>query len=110
MHDEYDRIANALKVCGYPAWTTKVAPLPSRPIEDTNSDENKLQVTIPYQKGLSEKLRRIYRKYNIRTCFSASNTIRSCLVSPKDKIDKFAVCGAIYKIPCKDCSACYIGE
>ena len=31
-------------------------------------------------------------------------------MAPKDKLDKFAVSGAIYRIPCADCGASYIGE
>ena len=31
-------------------------------------------------------------------------------MAPKDKLDKCAVSGAIYMIPCADCPATYIGE
>ena len=109
LRKEQDSITRALGVCGYPSWATKVAPLPSSRNHD-ESDSDKLQVTLPYQQGLSEKLRRIFGKYNIRTAFRAANTIRSSLVAPKDKIDTLAVCGAVYKIPCKDCPASCIGE
>ena len=65
---------------------------------------------IPYVKGLAEATERIFRKYDITTAMKPLNTIRKELVHPKDKIDQMKTSGVVYKVPCKDCDAVYIGE
>ena len=65
---------------------------------------------LPYIKGVSEQLRRIYKSYNIPAYFKPANTLRQILVKPKDKTPKEQVCGPVYQIKCNDCSDSYIGE
>jgi hypothetical protein len=69
-------------------------------------------VTLPYIKGVTETLSRVYKYYGIQTCVKPTGTIRNMLVSPKDKIKKEDITGAVYLIPCgiPDCSEFYIGE
>ena len=92
-------------------WQSKRKPA------NTNSDiTNKGQVVLPYIKGTSEALRRIYAKYGIRVCFKPTQTLRQLLVSPKDKTEHKDTVGPVYLIPCQDhtrkgpCSESYIGE
>ena len=83
--------------------------------EDQNEDEevekNKLLATaiIPYIKGLSEAVRRILQKYNIRTAFKTTNTLGRMLAKVKDPTPRNERPGVIYKIRC-ECGDFYIGE
>ena len=61
-------------------------------------------------KGLSDELSRILRKFNINVYTYPYKTIRNILPKIKDSVDDIYKRGAIYKIPCKDCSNVYVGE
>ena len=67
-------------------------------------------INIPYIAGTSEILRRIFQKHKFRCTFYSSDTIRKTLSNPKDKIEKGKQNNIVYKIPCADCNAVYIGE
>ncbi len=65
---------------------------------------------IPYIKGISETLARMYKRYDISTAMKPYTTIRRLLVHPKDKRTLEETAGLVYKIPCADCDMVYIGE
>ena len=67
-------------------------------------------ITIPYVKGVSERIRRILGRANIRTAFSTVTTIRSLLVKTKPVTKEHDKKGVIYRVPCQDCPKVYIGE
>ena len=58
----------------------------------------------------TEALAKRIRKAGVAVHLKPTNTIRSRLVHPKDKIDKLDKCGLVYKIDCEDCDAKYVGE
>lgn len=66
-------------------------------------------MTIPYVPGLSEKVRRVARKYKICTAFKTRNTIRQHLVQTKPKNGTQDTKNCIYSIKC-ECNRQYIGE
>ena len=70
----------------------------------------KIPVMIPYVKGFSEQMRRVFGKYGIPTHFKPTNTLRQLLVKPKDPVSKENVVGPVYKIKCEECDVVYIGE
>ena len=65
---------------------------------------------IPYLKGLSEQLERIYKRYGISCALKPNNKLRSLLVHPKDPRPKMNTSHCVYKIPCSNCPQPYIGE
>ena len=67
-------------------------------------------MVIPYVKGLSEALDRVYRKYGIQTAMKPHMTLRKLLVHPKDRYDLKEQSGVVYRIPCNGCQQAYIGE
>ena len=67
-------------------------------------------VVVPYVAGLSESFARILKKYSIQTAMKPAQTLRQCLVRPKDKRPLMDTVEAVYKIPCKQCPKSYIGE
>ncbi|CAH8631966.1 unnamed protein product [Schistosoma mattheei] len=67
-------------------------------------------VVIPYRKGISEDIRRILIRQNIRVFFRTNNTLRSKLVRIKDPIHKDDQQNCVYEIKCNDCNATYVGE
>jgi len=66
-------------------------------------------MTIPYVPKLSEKIRRVARKYKIKTAFKSHNTIRQHLIKTKPHNDEQASKNSVYSIPC-ECDKEYIGE
>ncbi len=116
LEKEYSEISEALKMCDYPDWsmTRKANTNTQEPKEKDNSGKSdrvrKPPVVIPYIKGTSEQLRRVYRQYGIQAYFKPNNTLRQQLVRPKDPLPKEKVCGPVYHIPCNSCEAAYIGE
>ena len=117
--EEKNHITQALAKCGYPKWAFNRINNPKEDKTNINKDstvKSKGQVVIPYIKGFSEALRRIYGSYGIRGCFKPTRTLRQFLVAPKDKSEKKDITGPIYSIHCKgqtnrgQCEEFYIGE
>ena len=71
-------------------------------------EKNKGIVVLPYMKGVTEQLKRVFAKHRIATSAKPYHTIRNVLVHPKDKIETQDQTGVVYKIGCSNCSRVYI--
>ena len=107
--EEKATVRRALKMNGYSNQFINKT-LSKRSAKPRN-EENKPKATvrIPYIKGLSEKISRILKDFNIRGVMK-TQTLKDSLSRPKDKIKFEDRTGVIYQIPCNDCSKVYIGE
>jgi hypothetical protein len=56
-------------------------------------------VYIPYVKGVSEKLKRIWNRYNIRTMFNTQHILRSSVMKTRPERDLQQTAQCIYSIP-----------
>ena len=65
---------------------------------------------LPYVQGLSEKIQIGCRRLGVKTVFKSSGTLRQLLTRVKTKIPESKKKGVVYRIPCQDCEAGYIGE
>ena len=66
-------------------------------------------MVIPYVAGMSEDIRRVCRKFNIRVVFKSRQTLRSMLTKVKDTLPLGKQSNVVYRIPCS-CGQVYIGE
>ena len=94
--EERNTIKNALNICCYPDWTIKRVEENLRNKEENkgkgnnrkeSSEKNKGMVVLPYVRGVSEELARIYKKRQITSAMKPHSTLRTILVHPKDKTD-----------------------
>ena len=67
---------------------------------------------LPDVKRLSESMKNVGKKHGIQTYFRGGNTIKSLLMTPKDKDHITKKSGIIYRFKCNkvDCDDEYIGE
>ena len=88
--EERNTIRNALNICGYPDWTIKRVEENLRTKEENrgkgnnrkeSSEKNKGMVVLPYVRGVSEELARIYKKRQISSAMKPHSTLRTILVS-----------------------------
>ena len=129
LQQEKDHLRKALTKCKYPKWALdKVEKRLNRSTSEvndgvnnqgttaaqpvTNEAKNKGHIAIPYTQGLCESIKKICGRYGIQTYFKGGRTIKSLLVSPKDKDPMVNQSGAIYWYQCGDlgCDDEYIGE
>ena len=61
---------------------------------------------LPYVAGISERIRKVCRDFNIRTVFKSGPTLRSLLTDPLPTTKQSNV---VYEVPCT-CGKVYIGE
>lgn len=73
------------------------------------TQEVKGSVVIPYVAGLSEKIRRIAKRYGLRTAFHSRKTLGNFICDITPKITTMESKNVIYSIPC-ECGAVYLGE
>ena len=78
--------------------------------KNKDAERSKGLVILPYIKGITEGVSRIFRKHQIATAMKPRQTIRNILVHPKDKTDKLDKSEVVYKVPCKNCEEVYFGE
>ena len=128
LQQEKDHLRKALTKCKYPKWALdKVEKRLNRSTSEaidgannqgtkaaqpvTNEVKNKGHIVIPYTQGLCESIKKICGRYGIQTHFKGGRTIKTLLVSPKDKEPMVNQSGAIYWYQCGDlgCDE-YIGE
>jgi hypothetical protein len=77
-------------------------PKESQPIQNT--------IAIPYVTGLGESLRRILNKIGTEVVWSRGTTLKDMTCNLKDKLALKETPNAIYRIPCGECAASYLGE
>ena len=109
---ELNNIKNDLHQNGYPEKLIDKTfnSLRDHRIRHTDSKTNQSSgfLTIPYVKGISERIRKIARNYNIKTAFKSNNTLRSLLTKTKpEESDLNKEC--VYQVPC-ECGESYVGE
>ena len=77
-------------------------------VESTES--RKSFASLPYIKGVTEPLTRVLKKYDISVTNKPMNTLQQQFPAPKFRPAPDLQTNVVYKIPCADCSWCYIGE
>ena len=118
--EEERHIEEALDKCGYPSWAVrkvkgdiltkrKEGKKLKKKAKEKDSKTKGL-VILPYVKGLSESVQRVFRKHHVATAMKPHQTIRNVLVHPKDKTELNDKSEIVYKIGCQNCEKVYIGE
>ncbi len=118
LSQEHAHLREVLTINGYPPWAIQkgINLIRRRPSRQGNTDKPKKEfngyIVVPYVHGFSEKYKRILENAGVRVYFKGVNTLKSQLVSPKDKDPKEKKANCIYGISCGEvaCSAKYIGE
>ncbi|XP_072022307.1 uncharacterized protein [Amphiura filiformis] len=110
--NEKNNIKKSLRMCGYGDWVYNVAqPATAPDRQHVIRDKPHVgSIVVPYVRGASEALRRIFSKRGVSVHFKPANTLRSALVAPKDKIPPGKCCGTVYQVSCNDCDSAYVGE
>ena len=108
--EEFEYLRNVLKFNNYPAKFIKDTMNHNDQKVTLQDHNNTSYFSAPYVKGASERLNRIFKKYDIQFGFKSRNTIKSHLCHLKDKHSNEDSCGVVYQVPCKDCEDIYVGE
>lgn len=80
-----------------------------QPQQQDTTEQRFINITLPYIPGMSDKIKRIGNKFNVRTIFKTENTLRSMLTKTKPLNEEQNSKNCIYSIPC-ECGKYYIGE
>ena len=124
LKKEEDHLCQALQKWKYPTWAINRAKLKSQnPARSTNRNNNNqtgqnitnnknLHMVVPYQQGLSERIKNTCKKYGVQIHFRGGQTIKGLLMAPKDKDPITNKSGVIYRYKCSEdgCGEEYIGE
>lgn len=101
-------VENVFVANGYKREEVKKAMEPKENQGDAQEAMNAGTVMLPYVKGLSEKLRRIYNGYEVRAAYRCGERIRD--VGNRNKSDLgWRKNNVVYEIPCI-CGSIYIGQ
>ena len=93
-------VKRALKRCGHPKWVLNRSK--QRKPKEKEKIERRGKVVLPYQKGLSENLAKIFKRYDIETIHKPSATIKNILCNKmKDQVHVLDKTGSVYYNKCK---------
>ena len=107
---EIQRVKQALKANHYPDWmlTTPNTGSGSR-VSDESVNEKRIYASVPYIKGISERLQRTFKSHEVSLVNNPFNSLRSQLARVKDKTENLKKCGTVYHIHCEQCDKDYVG-
>ncbi len=110
LKEEEKHLHKVLQSNGYDNATIRAGSKRSPSKDHTNTEQEKgLILTIPYIAGLSERIQRVCRDFDIKTTFKSGKTLRSHLTKVKDTIPITTESSIVYSITCS-CGKKYIGE
>ncbi|XP_078353258.1 uncharacterized protein LOC144638030 [Oculina patagonica] len=111
---EKQQVIGDLKVNGYPqSFIDRCLVSAQETIQPENQESQESPrgyASIPYIKGVSERVRRVLSRENIRTTFKPVKTLGSIFKKPKDRPATNQIKGIVYKVKCKTCDFAYVGE
>ena len=127
LKEEEDHLQEVLTRNKYPLWALNRVKIKNRTTQANQQQQHRTQsnvntsrttgnqksyMVLPYVKGLSESIKNVGKKHGIQIYFKGGNTIKSLLVTPKDKDHITKKSGIIYRFKCNrvDCEDEYIGE
>ena len=118
--DEINHVSNVLQNNGYPKGLIKKfqqktqrkfnRSVSTNQENQVTESEEKSYISIPYIPGTSERLKRIFRRYNLEVAHQPTRKLRSELCHLKDKKTPQEKSGVVYKIDCENCDEKYVGE
>lgn len=82
-----------------------------KPVTDRNfneTDKNNWFI-LPYTNNFSNKFQFVSKKYGFKLAYTIQNKLHF-IKKHKDKIDYNTQCNIVYKIPCGECDATYVGQ
>ena len=98
---------------GYPRASVHSATAPRTPREPSDDDDDDTEkppiALLPYVAGVSERIRKVCRDFNIRTVFRSGPTLGNLLAKAKDPLPIDKQSNVVYEVPCT-CGNVYIGE
>ena len=115
LQKDVDHLARVLKQNAYPAnFIRNASAPPTQETADTSSREEQKEERAPLVvklcvTGMSEDVRHVCRKFNIRVVFKSGWTFCSELTMVKDTLPIGTRSNLVYRIPCS-CSQVYIRE
>ena len=124
LEEEEEHLKKVLTENKYPIWALNRVKLKNKAtktqaqrrqqdtIAKVTAGNKKSYMVLPYVKGLSESKKNVGKKHGIQTYFKGGNTIKSLLMTPKDKDHITQNSGIIYRFKCNrvDSDDEYIGE
>ena len=76
---ETSHVRKSLRRCGHPRWTLDKEKKKNK--EDEEKPERRGKVVIPYIKHLSERLTRVFKRYNIETIYKPTTKLKTVRTS-----------------------------
>ena len=102
---EKQQVIGDLKVNGYPQSFIARCLVPAQetiqPENQESQESPRGYASIPYIKGVSERVRRVLSRENVRTTFKPVKTLGSIFKKPKDCPATNQIKGIVYKVKCK---------
>ena len=71
--------------------------------------EEKRWISLPFYPKLTNSIQSVLQKHGFHAAYKSNNNLKDLLVNLKDKVPPEEKSG-IYKIPCENCPAVYIGQ
>ena len=107
-----------LQTNGYPkkfiSNAIRASQLPRQPANNNNTENQEqispVRINLPYVKGTSKQLQRIFNDHNINCTFYTTTTLCTLLSHAKDPVPSEQRNNIVYKYDCKDCEAVYFRE
>ncbi|XP_044747252.1 uncharacterized protein LOC123308587 [Coccinella septempunctata] len=91
-------------------YSSNVEP-PPHTLNNVDESHNNVRVCkLIYVPRLSEQLKRLMKDSTNRVIYYYNKTVRSIFSKLKDRDPKERCSGVVYKINCRDCSVCYVGQ
>ena len=115
---EENHLTAVLQANGYPKKfiknTIRASQLPRQSVNNDNTENQEqvapVRINLPYVKGTSEKLKRIFNDHNIDCTFYTATTLCILLLHVKEPVPLEQRNNIVYKYDCKDCESVYFGE
>ena len=106
---EMSHVRKSLRRCGHPTWSLNKKKAKKK---DEEKEEKRGKVMLPYIKGISERMARTFRRYNIETIHKPTTKLKNVICNKmKDKVETLDKTGAVYYNTCKKHpESTYVGE
>ena len=100
--NEEPRVTNDLKANDYPRNFIKSVDQPNN-TQPKPPEYPKPYASIRYVKGVSQRIRRILNRENIKTAFKQLTTLGDVFKKPKDRSTKERLKRIVHKVSCRTC-------